>query len=352
MKTLTHLKNTAFTWGVALGGLLMLASCGSYQYSGYYEEDGIYSSGEPEVVTTNEATDENSKNNYYKQYFNTKSGEIEKLSEEATIFTDIESYTSTETLDDEGYVVIEEPTEESYGAWGNNGGDVTINIYDSYGFGWNRPFWWNSGWGWNGFAGSYGWGWNGWGWNYGWNNWGWGFNYGWGWNNWGFNNGFCWYRPRYNNYYNASYNRGRRGTYGRDSYAVANSSRATNGRRSSYSRTENARRVNNVNARRNSNISSSRRSSMNNRSVPRNSRNSNISNSRRSTNNMSTNRSSNRNRSMNSSRSTNSNRSSNMSRSSRSSSRSSGSSMSRGSSSRSSGSVSRGGGSRRGGGRN
>lgn len=284
MKTFTSIKNQSFKGLLFIAITAVLSSCGSYQQAGYYEEDGIYGASQREDVAyqDNDYNQQSGKNNYYQQYFSTKSAEIDALSKEGDIFTDIDNYTTTDSLDADGYIVYVEEDDESYGAWGTNGQDVTVNIYESAGFGWAQPFWWNGGF-------NYGWGWNNWGygfnpaWNYwAWNpNFGWGFGFGWGYGyGWGvpgygfYNNGFCWYRPAYNNYYlnGVAYNRGRRVT-GRSAAGIAANSRVNtrassrstyNPRRSTYSRSELARRLNNTNARRaNSNYSGRRNSSMN-----------------------------------------------------------------------------------------
>ena len=110
---------------------LVLTSCGTYN-SGYSDTDGIYSSGE-EVAVEENAPD---RGNYYKQYFNSKANELEEIPEdEDLVFTDIEAYTTSEYMDDEGYIVIEERDdyEEGYGPWGSNAEDVTVNVYNNSG---------------------------------------------------------------------------------------------------------------------------------------------------------------------------------------------------------------------------
>ena len=191
---------------------LFIVSCSSSQRVA--DNDGIYTSNtetNTEYATESEA---DGKNNYYKQYFKSKSSLYEELPEEDVIFTDIEAYSTTESLDNEGYIVTEENEyEEGYGSWGSNTSDVTINVYNTgwAGAGWGYNSWYGHGWGYGGWYRPWGyysyWGNPYWGWNVGY----------WG----GFYN--PWYCPPYyynpyiyngyyghGGYYAANYNRGRR----------------------------------------------------------------------------------------------------------------------------------------------
>ncbi len=230
---------------------LLLTSCGSYYQAGY--EDGIYESRNS--TTANEASNEEGtdKANYYKQYFQSKANTFSNVPEEGAIFTDVEAYSTTESLDEEGYVVVEENQEyqnTGYGGWGTNPEGVTVNIYNTqpflfnrWGWGWNSPFWYGGAWGpyWN-WNNPY-WGGIGWGWGWGWNDpFFFGGGFGWGWGNPFFGGAFCY--PYYGGfgYYNAvAYNRGRRNLdYGIGRYA------STRGRtNNSYSRSEINRRITN-----------------------------------------------------------------------------------------------------------
>ncbi|WP_291119723.1 hypothetical protein [Flavobacterium sp. UBA6135] len=204
---------------------LLLSSCGSYQNSSYYENDGIYSSSRNDNRTVNRNSTNGS---IYSDYFKSK-----QLQLQDEVFVDVDSYT---TVGDSTVTV------ESYSnnaAWGSNPSTVTINYYDT-GWGWNS--WYGPGWGWGWNAGwgmGLGWGWNswygpGWGWNAGWGwglGWGWNSWYGpgWGWNSWG--------HPGYVGYYgnNYAYNRSRRGSSayysGNNRGVSANRNASTYGRR-------------------------------------------------------------------------------------------------------------------------
>jgi len=135
---------------------LALTSCGSYQYVGQ-NSDGIYGEDNRQVQATPEKQQETTGNEYYKNYFKEKSLEMEAESQGNEVFVDVDSYQGNYS---------DENTEESYGAWGENGNEVTINVYENNGWGfynnWNRPFWgWNR-WGWNrNFVGWNGGFWNG-----------------------------------------------------------------------------------------------------------------------------------------------------------------------------------------------
>lgn len=209
MKTysLFNPKNAKFS----LFGLLavFVTSCGSYQNSSYYDNDGVYGSEKTNTQTENRNSEQNIQqpNKYAQQFKN--------MQDEYTYFTDVDNYNSQ--TQDTVVTVYRNEANNSYAGWGNNSSDVTIN-YDTNGWGWNNwysPYWgigWN--WGWNSWYGNY-WGWNSWyGPGWGWNNWygtGWGWNSwygpGWGWNNW-YGTGWGW-----NGYYGRDvvYNNGRRG---------------------------------------------------------------------------------------------------------------------------------------------
>lgn len=199
----------------SLFGLLALltTSCGSYQNSSYYDNDGIY--GDNEKSKSREVANSNS--GYYKEYFSSLSKENEQ------VFTDVEKYSSQNDSIKRNVANEQQPT-NNYPSWGSNPDNVTVNIYNS---GWYTPSWgyysnnwYGNYWGYNGWYGNY-WGYNGWyspswSWSWGWNSWygpSWygyyGYNYypyGYGYygNNWGWNNGHLGH--------NYAYSGGRRNT--------------------------------------------------------------------------------------------------------------------------------------------
>ncbi len=216
--------------------LILFSACGTHN-NGYGDNDGIYTS--EEKATTVNDSQKDDKTNYYKQYFKSKNGTYDELPEEGAIFTDIEAYSTTDTIDEDGYIVIEE--NDDYGAWGSNSDDVTVNVYNygGYGYGyWHQPYWYG-GWGYH---------------NY-WYSPYWGISYGWGYPYYG--GYYCspYYGGYYNPYYyhgygyynNIAYNRGRRNTdYLASRNYSRNRSNATRdiGRRGTYSSAESARRSN------------------------------------------------------------------------------------------------------------
>lgn len=157
---------------------LLLTSCGTHQ-NGYDDTDGIYSSDTNTTAST-ENDQISEKSNYYKQYFQSKQNDYADLPEEDLIFTDIESYSSSDTLDEYGNIVIQEPEYQGgYAGWGDNTTDITVNIYGNAGWGgywggywgWNHWYnpWWYGGWGYSYWSPywSVGWGWGPY-WNAGW----------------------------------------------------------------------------------------------------------------------------------------------------------------------------------------
>ena len=217
-------------------GAITVISCGSYQNSSYYDDDGVYgpdNSVKTKRVVQNETTSGSYSNAYAQQFKSMKEdfGPTEVL-------TDVDNYKSAPDT-----VYVKE-NGTRYGGWGENQTNNNIVIVnDNWGWnnwGWNS--WGMNGWGWNGWYGNnwgmngwgmngwYGnnWGMNGWGWN-GWygNNWGmngWGWN-GWYGNNWGMNG---WYgNGWYGGGRNVVINNGPRGGYINNN---GNSGRLTSGR--------------------------------------------------------------------------------------------------------------------------
>ena len=127
---------------------LLLTACGTHKKD-YDEVDGIYLSTQNNEVA-DEITGEEDKNNYYKHYFKTKQSAYKDVPEDNAILTDVEAYYTSETLDEEGYVVSEEQEysleyNEENGAWGSNFTQVSINVYGGMGYalyyaGWGNPY--------------------------------------------------------------------------------------------------------------------------------------------------------------------------------------------------------------------
>lgn len=229
---------------------LLLASCGSYQYSGY-ESDGIY--GDTNEVTYGE-TDQNatqdSNSSYYKTLFAEEAALYGDVMAEGAIFTDVESYSSTVEYDPNN------PQATNYqggnAPWGQDPDRITINFHN-HGFGFYNSFYnpyWGYGYGYNPYWGPY----------YGpgyWGPWGmgyaglypYGYGYGYGFSihpyfygRYGYYNPYNFYNHyRHDNYYNnVAYNSGRRNStsnysdYRREN--LRNAVSLDRGRTSSYSR--------------------------------------------------------------------------------------------------------------------
>jgi len=232
---------------LALVGLLFgLTSCGSYQYVGENGQ-GSYQRYETGVEYAQETPQVASNSSYYQNYFKEKSLEYESYEQEDEIFTDVDSYEGSYNAENDSLNV----EYASYGGWGQNSSEISINVYPSYN--WYRPWY------------AYGYGYYSWGWGYGWGypNYGWGYPYyGGGYYAWGYPSYYC--PPHYGGYYNyyrggyyGNYTCGRRGA---SNYYGRRSSVAYNGYgRNSISRANTRSNISRANTR--TNIS---RSSVNN----------------------------------------------------------------------------------------
>ncbi|HLT75613.1 MAG TPA: hypothetical protein VKZ68_11015 [Ohtaekwangia sp.] len=195
-----------------LGFLAFIAvSCGSYQNTSYYDNDGIYGASQKKRSETPTAEAEsNSQNLQYKNYFSSLKDD------DAVIITDPDSYTSYETDSTSARSAA------GYTSWGDSSQNITINVYDNWG--WNSwyPSWYV---GWNSWYGP-SWGW-GWGWSAWHPSWYWSWNYP------------VWYSPYYyspyygwhGHHHNYTYYRGGRGDAYNSSLRSA-STRQVNGVRS------------------------------------------------------------------------------------------------------------------------
>ena len=115
-----------------LSGILTLlaTSCGSYQNTSYYDNDGVYGSSDnqkPREVESNNSV-------YYKEYFS-------NLNKDNEVFTNVDNYSSAQDSVQKQPEVV---TNSNYAGWGSNISDnITINVYDNGG--WNN-WGWNNGW--------------------------------------------------------------------------------------------------------------------------------------------------------------------------------------------------------------
>ncbi|HKO76983.1 MAG TPA: hypothetical protein VJU52_07180 [Flavobacterium sp.] len=141
---------------------LVVTSCGSYQNSSYYDNDGVYgTNGEKIVIKDNQP---NSASVQYKQYFSS----LQSTGGSGEIFTDVNSYGNNYNAENDS---IQAPS-TGYPSWGSSPQETTVVVYpDSYwsiGFGWGYPYYGYGygypyyGWGYP----YYGWGYPGYGWGY------------------------------------------------------------------------------------------------------------------------------------------------------------------------------------------
>lgn len=264
-----HIKPLTFSLLAGLSSLL-LVSCGT-QNRAYNRYDGIYATNRG--VEQNINDDSGARANYYQQYFKSKTTTYENAQgEDDMIFTDIDAYSSRESLDDQGNIIIEENYYDGYGPWGSSPENISVNIYNYggyYGF-YHRPYyrWYGNYWGYPFYYGNY---WNiSFGWGYPYYGYYYPYYYGYGYGHYYPFSYPYYYYPNYNYPSSTvSHNRGRRNTDYRTP-AVRGRTNEASTRNSSYSRTENTRRINQNNVRantdteRNINTSPNVRNSRNN----------------------------------------------------------------------------------------
>lgn len=153
MKSYYFLKNKISLLAIP-AALFALASCSSYQYSGY-EADGIYGESRPGIFEQPEPdkTAEvrpNNNSSYYKNLFAQQSQMVgEALDSE--VFTDVEDYTSNDGYDNYSEVGGDVAYVGGNAPWGEDPDSYTINIYNNgfaggfyspwmYGWGFNSPY--------------------------------------------------------------------------------------------------------------------------------------------------------------------------------------------------------------------
>ncbi len=115
--------------------ILILVSCGAQKDVGY--DDGIYNENIT-PRTTQQPEEGNLNTEYYKNYFEDTAQEVEAITGEPEVFTDVEGYSSNYTNDS-----IPPQDFTGNGGWGDATTEVNINYYDN---GWNNWAW---GYGWN-----------------------------------------------------------------------------------------------------------------------------------------------------------------------------------------------------------
>lgn len=149
---------------IASVSTLLLASCGSYQYSGI-ANDGIYGDSYSSYPERNQYVTQESNSSYYKNKFAEESALYGEVLAEDAIFTDVESYSSTGEYETEGEY---QPTYRDGNApWGQDPDSYSINIINTGFYGGFGRFWgpgfgydpfWGPGFGFDPFWGSPYWG--------------------------------------------------------------------------------------------------------------------------------------------------------------------------------------------------
>ena len=120
MRTLYHQLKKQTPLFVAGIFALLAASCSSSQSA--YESDGIYASESQNMA----AAEEDSKSSYYRQYFQSKDKTFEEVPEEGAVFTNIEAYSSNESLDEDGNIIIDPCLRPSYSSSPCRGSNSTL----------------------------------------------------------------------------------------------------------------------------------------------------------------------------------------------------------------------------------
>ena len=136
--------------------ILFLTSCGSFQYSGYYN-DGIYQNDVPSqnyYLADSQRANNKENNDFYKSAFNEKALMYSDNESNGQLFTDVENYSTSEN----------DTINQTYGPWGDYKDSVTVNIHSYYHDGfwsrWRYPNWmWNYGYGYGGLS-TWGYGYN------------------------------------------------------------------------------------------------------------------------------------------------------------------------------------------------
>ena len=140
MKT-TGLYSISIKQSIVYLAAIFMISCGGFQFSSYYSNDGIYST-ERNISSNN---NKNADNNYYTQYFkNAAELVVIDNKSESLIFTDVDSYKSdTEIQEDE---ILDDFSQKPWGDATSQTEIILINNRPNFmlglsGFAFSSPFW-------------------------------------------------------------------------------------------------------------------------------------------------------------------------------------------------------------------
>lgn len=157
MKQTTSQKNALGRFALLMLGAVSLVSCGSFEYASY--DDGVYG-GSTQIAQEEQPTAQQA--TYYSSYFNQGADQLQQANEQAEVFTDIDSYSSTGEYDEEAIAQDVNLGYTGQPAWGATWDRTIVNIYPSNfggGFGYGNfgfsPFY--GGWG-NPYGYGYGYG--------------------------------------------------------------------------------------------------------------------------------------------------------------------------------------------------
>tara|TARA_B100001287_G_scaffold153595_1_gene129243 strand:- start:275 stop:1366 length:1092 start_codon:yes stop_codon:yes gene_type:complete len=124
--------------------VLLITSCGSYQYSGYIN-DGIYQNNDISkdyAFVENQEINDKANNDYYKSAFSEKALMYSESETDDQLFTDVENYRTNEN----------DSINNNYGPWGEYKDSIVVNVHshhhDGFWSRWRYPNWmWNYGYG-------------------------------------------------------------------------------------------------------------------------------------------------------------------------------------------------------------
>ncbi|MFN4761532.1 hypothetical protein ACKGJN_00250 [Gillisia sp. Q332] len=136
---LSNIKLKKILFFIAPVSFLLLASCGSYEYSGY-ESDGIYGETNRVYQEHEQYATQDSNSSYYKNLFSEEAALYGEVLGEGAIFTDVEGYSSTGDYDPSN--ANQSNYQGGNAPWGEDPDQYTINFYNS-GFysGFYNPYW-------------------------------------------------------------------------------------------------------------------------------------------------------------------------------------------------------------------
>ncbi len=136
MKLYNYISKSLYFF-IAAAFTLLLSSCGSYQYTGT-SSNGVYGDNEAVAYDEREYGDREENSNYYKKLFEEEAALYGEVLADDAIFTDVDSYSSTDNYD---YNDQNSNYQGGKAPWGNSPDSYSINIYNNGFYGGYYPFW-------------------------------------------------------------------------------------------------------------------------------------------------------------------------------------------------------------------